>query len=146
MEWVYDDGGRAEAGYKGKTKDCVCRAISIVTGKPYQECYDLINQYSKSERTGKRKRGRSNARTGVYPKTTRKIMADLGWVWVPVMTIGSGCTMHLNANELPMGKIICKLSRHCVAVIDHVVHDTYDCTRDGNRCVYGYYIERISKK
>lgn len=23
MEWVYDDGGRADAGFKGTTGDCV---------------------------------------------------------------------------------------------------------------------------
>ncbi len=24
-------------------------------------------------------------------------------------------------------------------MIDGVVHDTYDCTRNGTRCVYGYW-------
>ena len=64
MEWIYDDGGRAKAGFKGKTGDCVCRAIAIATGKPYKEVYDLINEFAESERTGKRKRKKSNARTG----------------------------------------------------------------------------------
>jgi|SRR5262245_25045412 len=26
-----------------------------------------------------------------------------------------------------------------VAVIDGVIHDTHDCSRDGTRCVYGYF-------
>jgi hypothetical protein len=30
-------------------------------------------------------------------------------------------------------------SRHLVAVIDGVIHDTHDCSRDGTRCVYGYF-------
>jgi len=25
------------------------------------------------------------------------------------------------------------------AVIDGVLHDAYDCSREGTRCVYGYY-------
>ena len=34
MPFVVDDGGRADAGYKGQTGDCVCRSIAIATGKP----------------------------------------------------------------------------------------------------------------
>ena len=82
---------------------------------------------------------RSDARTGVYADTMRKIMERLGWKWHPTMAIGKGCTVHLRKDELPSGRIVCNVSRHFVAVIDGVVHDTYDSTRDGNRCVYGYY-------
>lgn len=139
MEWVYNDGGRAEAGFKGQTGDCVCRAIAIVTGKPYREVYDLINEYGKRERTGKRKKSVSSARTGVYPATIRKIMKDLGWEWHPTMSIGSGCKVHLKADELPAGRIMVSVSRHECAVIDGVIHDTYDPSRDEGRCVYGYY-------
>lgn len=151
MEWIYDDGGRAEAGFKGKTGDCVCRAISIATGKPYKEVYDLINEFAESERTGKRKKKKSNARTGVYKDTSRKVLKHLGWTWIPTMKIGTGCTVHLNADELPSGTIIVKVTHHLVAVIDGVIHDTYNCSErgytvdgDGNdittdRCVYGYY-------
>jgi hypothetical protein len=32
MTFVYDDGGRSAAGFKGKTGDCVTRAIAIGTG------------------------------------------------------------------------------------------------------------------
>lgn len=35
MPFVYDDGGRKEAGRKGYTGDCVCRAVAIATQKPY---------------------------------------------------------------------------------------------------------------
>lgn len=141
MKFVYDDGGRAAAGFKGTTDDCVCRAISIATQTNYKEIYDLINDFSKKERTGKRKKGRSSARTGVYPTTTRKIMKHLGWKWVPTMQIGQGCKVHLKADELPKGRLVAKVSKHCVAVIDGVIHDTHDCSRDETRCVYGYYIK-----
>lgn len=136
--WVFDDGGRTAAGYKGVTGDCACRAIAIVTGKPYQEVYDLIIETAKEERP-RRGKNRSHPRTGVWPQTVRKIMERLGWKWVPAMKIGSGCTTHLLADELPAGHILCVVSRHYVAVIDGVAHDTYDSTRDGTRCVYGYY-------
>ena len=139
QRWVFDDGGREEAGFKGRTGDCACRAIAIATGIPYKEVYNLINEYGKRERIGKRKRGRSNARTGVYHNTVRRIMEDLGWTWVPTMSIGSGCTVHLRGDELPPGRILTSLSRHYAAVVDGVVHDTYDSTRGGERCVYGYF-------
>lgn len=141
MKFIYDDGGREAAGFKGETRDCVCRAISIATEMPYREVYDMINEYGKRERTGKRKSGKSNARTGVYKNTIRKIMEDLGWKWHPTMQIGSGCTTHLRADELPNGRLIVSVSKHLVAVIDGVIHDTHDCSRDGTRCVYGYYVK-----
>jgi len=139
MTYVYNDGGRAAAGYKGETGDCVVRAIAIATALPYQEVYDNINEIAKGERTGKRKRGKSNARLGVYKGTIRKYMEALGWEWTPTMQIGSGCQVHLRADELPVGRLVVSVSKHSVAVIDGVVHDTHDPSRDGTRCVYGYF-------
>lgn len=141
MKFVNDDGGRAEAGFVGTAGDCVTRAIAIATQRSYQEIYDLVNQFAKRERTGKRKKGRSSARSGVYKYTTTKIMKHLGWVWVPTMTIGSGCKVHLRDGELPLGRLVVSVSKHWVAVIDGVIHDNHDPSRDGNRCVYGYWME-----
>lgn len=154
MEWVYDDGGRAAAGFKGTTSDCVCRAIAIAAEMPYKEVYDLINEFGKKERTGKRKTHKSNARTGVYPATTRKVMAHLGFEWIPTMKVGQGCKVHLNPDELPAGRLVVSISKHECAVIDGVIHDIYNpsdrgYTVDGygndittDRCVYGYYIRK----
>lgn len=142
MEWIYDDGGRAEAGYKGKVGDCATRAIAVAAEMPYRDAYDLLNAASKKERTGTRRRGMSNARTGIHTITFKKVIeGQMGWTWVPKMFIGSGCTTHLRADELPEGRIICNLSRHYAAVIDGVLHDTEDCSRNGMRCVYGYWME-----
>lgn len=134
-----DDGGRAAAGYRGATGDCVVRAIAIATGRPYQEIYDRVNAAAVCERTGSRKRGKSNARTGVYRTSIRRVMKELGWVWTPTMEIGSGCMVHLRAEELPPGRLVVSVSKHLTAVIDGVIHDTHDCSRRGTRCVYGYW-------
>lgn len=141
MEFNYNDGGRKEAGYKGETTDCVVRAIAIATQKPYQEVYDAINNFGSKEKISKRKKHKSNARTGVYKTTIRRYMASIGWKWVPIMGIGKGCTVHLKSEELPKGRLVVSVSRHSTAVIDGVLNDTYDCSRDGTRCVYGYYTE-----
>lgn len=103
MEFVFDDGGRSDAGYKGRTGDCVTRSIAIVTGKPYQEVYDALNELGRFERTGKRKKRKSNSRTGVYKQSYRRYLESLGWCWTSTMALGSGCKVHLRARELPAG-------------------------------------------
>lgn len=135
----FDDGGRSAAGYKGKTGDCVVRSMAIATGLPYQQIYDLVNGAAAYERTGTRKRGKSNARTGVYKTSIKRIMKSLGWAWTPTMQIGSGCIVHLRADELPPGRLVVSVSKHLTAVIDGVIHDTHDPSRRGTRCVYGYW-------
>lgn len=141
MTFTVDDGGRAAAGYRGETSDCVVRAIAIATGDAYQVVYDAINVAGAGEHRSKKRRGKSSARTGIYRPTIRRFMAARGWRWTPTMHIGSGCTVHLRADELPSGRLIVAVSKHIVAVIDGVIHDTHDCSRDGTRCVYGYWKE-----
>lgn len=136
IQFQYNDGGREAAGYKGSAGDCVTRAISIASAIPYQEVYDSLNTLAKRERLDK---GRSSARNGVGRKTYDLYLKSLGWVWTPTMQIGQGCKVHLKAEELPAGRLIARLSRHVAAVIDGVVYDTYDPSREGTRCVYGYY-------
>ena len=133
------DGGRAAAGFKGSTGDCVTRALAIAEDMPYKEAYDLINAYSKNEKASKRRRKKSSSRTGVYRVTFDRVMADLGWEWTPTMKVGSGCTVHVNKDELPSGRLILRLSRHMAAFIDGELHDSHDCSRNGKRCVYGYW-------
>ena len=115
------------------------RAIAIATGLPYQTVYDAINDAAKSERASKRRRGKSNSRLGVHRVTYQKYLEALGWVWTPTMAIGSGCKVHLRADELPGGRVLASVSKHLVAIVDGVVFDTSDPTREGTRCVYGYY-------
>jgi len=118
----------------------VTRAIAIATGLPYQEVYDTLNALAKRhERRGRRKRGISNARNGVHRATYDRFLKALGWRWTPTMQIGSGCTVHLRAEELPAGRLIVSVSKHLVAVLDGVIHDTGDPSRRGTRCVYGYW-------
>lgn len=138
--WKYNDGGRAAAGFKGSTGDCVTRAIAIATGKPYAEVYEDINELA--EELEGRTFGRSRARTGVFKKTYGEYLNRLGWKWTPCVTIGSGCKVHLKADELPKGTIIVRLSRHISAVIDGVINDTFNPSRQGTRCVYGYWSKR----
>jgi hypothetical protein len=166
--WVYDDGGRAVAGFKGTAEDCVTRAIAIATAMDYRTvykmvddacalnwaCRPLLSRDGSASRYGlaiekddydrivgwqRRHRRKSTAETGVYGRIARSVMARLGWDWVHTMGTGGHCHVRLRADELPTARVIAALSGHYCAVIDGVIHDTDDPSQDGTRCVYGVY-------
>ena len=72
--------------------------------------------------------------------TYDKYLKSLGWTWVPTMQVGQGVTHHLREGELPDGRIICRLSKHLCCVIDGVIQDVFDPSRNGTRAVYGYWL------
>jgi hypothetical protein len=140
MEFKHNDGGREAAGYIGTTGDCVCRAIAIALELPYQTVYDDLNNLIASHRKTRLQRA-SGSNKGVFKKFYQKYLESKGWKWVACMQIGSGCKVHLKASELPKGRIITRLSKHLCAVVDGVVNDNHDCSRNETRCVYGYFIK-----
>lgn len=148
MDFEYADGGRKAAGFKGDTGDCVTRAVAIATGLPYREVYDELfsrnrtfMETSRTKQARKLRAGKGGAtpRLGVFKQVYTPYIEELGWTWTPTMQIGQGCTVHLRADELPGGRLIVKCSKHLVAVVDGVAFDNHDPTRDGARCVYGYW-------
>jgi hypothetical protein len=142
MKHQYNDGGRKAAGYKGTAGDCVTRSIAIAADKPYREVYDALNEMAGHERHGKRKRGISSSRNGVFRTTYQRYLESIGWKWTPTMKIGQGCTVHLRETEIPQDRaLVVVLSRHLTAVINGIIHDTHNPDRNGWRCVYGYFSE-----
>lgn len=144
MRFQFDDGGRSEAGREGRTGDCVARAIAIAAQLPYENVYEALAAGNANQRRGKYKSSKDGKRTASHGISTKRkwfdeYMQSLGFKWTPTMFVGQGCKVHLKSDELPNGRIIVSLSRHMAAVIDGVLHDTYDCSRDEKRCVYGYY-------
>lgn len=138
LTYEFDDGGRATAGFKGAAGDCVVRAIAVAEGVPYAEVYAAVFEASRKQRRS-RDRGRSPRNAALTKQNIRRFLDSRGWTWTPTMSIGAGCTVHLRADELPAGRLIVALSGHLAAVIDGVLRDTYDCSRVGTRCVYGYW-------
>jgi hypothetical protein len=142
MTFKFNDGGRLAAGYKGPASDCVCRAISIAAGLPYQKVYARLAEGNQNQRASKNApKGKRSARNGINTsrKWVKDYMAELGFTWSPLMQIGSGCKVHARADELPSGRLILSLSGHWSAMLDGVINDTHDPSRDGTRCVYGYW-------
>lgn len=162
MKVVITDGGRREAGFRGACGDCVVRAIAVVTQHNYAEIYRAIALIN-----SKGRRGVKSARNGTRTRTAwfERYMGALGFKWTPTMRIGGGCTVHLHDGELPMGRLVVRLSKHVTAVIDGVIHDAFDPQREATvgepdtgrplrrgewrnengicrierRCVYGYW-------
>jgi hypothetical protein len=166
MKHIYDDGGRANAGYRGTAGDCVVRAVAIATEQPYRQVYEALAGVNASTRR-RGVAGKRSARNGVRTSGVafQRYMESLGWQWVPCMGIGTGCRVHLHDGELPSGRLVVRLSKHLTAVIDGVIHDTWDPQRESHsfrpddggdlkpgearningiwhvsrRCVYGYW-------
>lgn len=129
MEWKYNDGGRSKYFTASKVGDCVTRAIAIAKGIDYKDAYMEIKHivgYS--------------PRNGVYKKDTKKVMEHFGGVWVPCSGIGVKNKTHLNSAEMPLqGRLIAQVTKHLTCILDGVINDTYDPSRNGTRMVYGYW-------
>jgi hypothetical protein len=141
MNFQLNDGGRKAAGFKGTTGDCVARAVAIASGLPYSEVYAVLSEGTGSQRAGKAGKRSASARNGINVgrKWFKDYMTSIGFVWVPTMGIGTGCKVHLNADELPKGRLIVSVSKHYTTLIDGVINDLYNPDRGGKRCVYGYW-------
>jgi hypothetical protein len=150
MKWVYDEGGRWEAGYRPRhVGDCVVRAITIATEKPYQEVYEALRLASASHAMvgyydGPKHRPRyrtsyANPDRGIPDCAYRSYLAALGWAHIPIQER----KVRLVAGELPNGRLVVEVSKHLVAVINGVIHDTRDCSAHGRRFVKGYFARHI---
>lgn len=135
MRVVITDGGRADAGFSTRRDagDCVARAIAIAFDEDYASVYRQLADLSKANG------GRRSARDGFPKKIYGPWLERRGATWTPTMGIGTGCLVHLREDELPAGRLVVKVTKHVVAVIDGVVYDNHDPTREGERCVYGYW-------
>lgn len=141
MEFKYNDGGREAAGFKGYTDDCVTRAISIATGLPYKTVYNDLMYLSicYNNRKTKIKRSKSHPRTGIVKQVYKPYIEKAGGVWISCMGIGTGCQFNLCDRDFnKKGTYILRVSKHLTTVIDGVIHDTFDPSREGNRCVYDF--------
>ncbi|MBV9344668.1 MAG: hypothetical protein JOZ03_06720 [Gammaproteobacteria bacterium] len=114
------------------------RAIAIATGRSYREIYAELAAVAAAE-TSRGTRRRNHPRTWLRQSTVRRFLEAHGWTFVTTTTPGGRPRLRLRAVELPAGRILVALSRHLCAVVDGVLHDTYDCSRAGTRRVYGYF-------
>lgn len=142
LPFQYDDGGRSSApGIKGN-KDCVARSLAIVTGRCYADIYQALSEGNAAQRCSKRSPKRAcRADNGVNTqrKWFKNYMHQLGYSWTPCIIPGSHSRIYLREGDLPVGRLVVAVSGHYTAVINGVIHDTFDCGREGTRCVRGFW-------
>ena len=115
--YEYDDGGRAAAGYKGQTGDCVARALAIITGKPYRKVYaDLAER--NFARYGKR-----TARQGIHKVDRDRQAADYGLVKI---RLPRGARPTYSEAFAKYGDCFVTTTRHSAAIVDGALRDTFD--------------------
>ena len=129
----YDDGGRAAAGYRGKTGDCVVRAIAICACEDYRAVYRTMaghmkaNGYAASAnayatREGKRKAPRRRGQLSA-PRVQDRVLEAYGFRKV-----------RLPAGERPTyteahhryGDCIVGTTKHVAAIVGGALRDTFD--------------------
>jgi hypothetical protein len=128
MEFVWNDGGRAAAGFVGLTGDCVTRAIAIATGSLYRDVYAELGKSSQK-----------SPRKGIPTDIAAAYLATRGWQ----QTDGGGAAF--DVERLPKGVVIVHLGKtsgraqHFCTIIDQVVHDTWNPADDDDYSVLSYW-------
>ena len=133
IDYIFDDGGRAAAGYRGDTGDCVVRAIAIAGAVPYRHAYDAMaeamaehgysrsgNAYILSEQRRKapRRRGQRKARD-----VQRLVVEEFGFQ--PVQFTRGPRPTYTEAHA-EHGTCIVKTTKHVAALRDGALRDTFD--------------------
>ncbi len=119
MEFVWNDGGRAASGFVGTTGDCVTRAIAIATGAAYREVYEQLGQAAAA-----------SPRQGISIEVAAEYLSQRQW------KRQSGQQVPFDPRQQPKGIVLLHLAkehgrgRHLSALIDQVVHDTWNPADD----------------
>lgn len=128
--YKYNDGGRAAAGYKGSTGDCLVRAIAIVTELPYKEVYkfvaDTMGEYgfTRSGNAYTARKGRKPGYRKVYGKTVQdNILKRLGFVKVK---LPKGPRPSYTTAYETYGDCLVTTMKHISAIKDGHLQDTGD--------------------
>jgi len=124
-KYIYDDGGRRKAGYRRQANDCVVRAIAIASEMPYESIRTALEAMAKAQ-------SRQCVDKGVFRETFHPLLTDMGWHY-------EGPWMPTPIWDIPLGRVICRLQHHLVAVIDGMPHDTHNAFRGKKRDILAYY-------
>jgi len=146
MELVITDGGRKEAGFRGRARgDCATRAIAIATGQEYKTVYKKIRKLTKEVILSTMPYIATNELKESYwqnilspNKGTDSRVIDAmilgyrgGVAWRST-TFTGGHPVYLNRWDVPQkGTFIIQTKNHCTCVIDGKIHDSYHPSPNG---------------
>jgi len=131
--YVYNDGGRSEAGYKGEAGDCAARAMAIALDLPYREVYTELARANKEFGFAR------SARNGIFKEVFETVLERHGWYWHKAPQFEG---RRARASDMPEGVVIARMAGHYCAVIDGMIHDNWDCSR---KMVYGYWAQQTKE-
>lgn len=148
LPWVFDDGGRRDAGYRGTAGDCVVRAICIGIGEDYGVLYKQLAQENRDywSALSARHQAKAPMRAAKYAKqavaTARHGIPDP--VWQALLTERGLERVHLpkgsRLTDLPIDRmVIAVLRRHLVAVDHGTIRDTFDSSYGYDRLAFSYW-------
>ena len=133
IDYRYNDGGRAAAGFRGDTGDCVVRAIAIAGAYDYRHVYDVMAEAMKAagySRSGNayilRENRRRQPRRRGQPKARdiqHAVIREFGFVKVPFERGPRPTYTEAHATH---GTCIVKTTRHVAALRDGALQDTFD--------------------
>ena len=135
LKYKYNDGGRSNY-FKGKSGDCVVRAIALATGEDYKVIYDQLTQanklYIENKNTKLAKRLRNTKykksgtpRSGNFKQVYKPFLEAKGWKWVSLMKFGSGERTKLN-QLTHLDNVIVSVPKHLLCMKKGLVLDTWD--------------------
>ena len=125
----YDDGGRAAAGFKGHTGDCVVRAIAILTGIPYLDVYRRMAAAMKQAGYSASGDGyRQRPREALKPRLpVRKIQNFVKTSYgLRRVNLGLGSRPTYTETWRLHGDCLAGTAKHISAIVDHTLRDTFD--------------------
>ena len=117
ISFRYNDGGRSEAGYRGDTGDCVCRATAILAGADYKELY---KRYADLHH---KRHGTRTARNGINKADYERVFKQLG---LEKVKLGRGPKPTFTEAWEQFGDCIVTTTRHICAIVDGALQDTED--------------------
>ena len=133
IEYRYDDGGRRAAGYRGKTGDCVVRAIAICAGRDYRTVYLTMagqmrrnghtasgNAYATSERNRRQPRQHGQLRA---KRVQDRVLELHGFRKV---RLPSGARPTFTEAHERYGDCIAGTTKHMAAIVGGALRDIFD--------------------
>jgi hypothetical protein len=126
MKLQYNDGGQSESSHRGERSTCSIRALAIVTDCPFDQAYDLIAH------TGRKKDGGT---------TIGRLLSRVDAYRIAWHEFNEETYPHQLPELFPRGRYIIIVEEHAFALIDGVIHDTFQAT-DRVELVYEFYAPR----
>ena len=138
MKFHHNDAGRFKIGWPRHPGKDVCRAVAIVSERPYLAIHEELLAAARCEPVRKWELP-SHPDTGMKKATYKAYLWSHGFRWTCTTRISGGCCVHLCAEELLKDRLLVQVNGRLTAVVDGVIHDIEDLSLGVNRCVYGYW-------